>query len=61
MQDTEKITVREAAKRLHKSEQFIRIGMQRGILPIGYAMQISTKRWTYYISPVKIQELTGGI
>lgn len=56
----EKITVREAAKRMHKSEQFVRIGLQRNILPIGYAMQISNKRWSYYISPIKLNELTGG-
>lgn len=58
--EIEKITVKEAAKRLHKSEQFVRVGLQRNILPIGYAMQISKKKWTYYISPVKLKELIGG-
>lgn len=57
MEVTEKITVRDAAKMLHKSEQFIRVGLQRNILPIGYAIQISGKRWSYYISPKKIEEL----
>lgn len=58
--ETEKITIKEAAKRLHKSEQFVRVGLQRNILPIGYAMQISNKKWTYYISPIKLKELTGN-
>ena len=34
----EKVTIREAAKRLHKSEQFVKIGLQRNILPFGVAM-----------------------
>lgn len=56
----EKVTIREAAKRLHKSEQFVRIGLQRNILPFGVAMQISNKKWTYYISPGKLNEFIGG-
>lgn len=56
----EKVTIREAAKRLHKSEQFVRIGLQRNILPFGVAMQISNKKWTYYISPGKLREFIGG-
>ena len=41
-----KIKVTEAAALLHVSDQFVRIGMQRGILPIGTALKMSTK-WTY--------------
>ena len=44
-----KIKVTEAAALLHVSDQFVRIGMQRGILPIGTALKMSTK-WTYHIS-----------
>ena len=44
-----KIKVTEAAALLHVSDQFVRIGMQRGILPIGTALKMSTK-WTYQIS-----------
>ena len=40
------------------SEQFIRIGLQRGILPIGTAVQIST-RYTYHISPKLLAEYLG--
>ena len=40
-----KIKVTEAAALLHVSDQFVRIGMQRGILPIGTALKMSTK-WT---------------
>jgi hypothetical protein len=43
---------------MNKSEQFIRVGLQRGILPFGYAVKTSTK-WSYYISPSKFTESTG--
>ncbi len=55
----DKITILETAKILHKSQEFVRIGLQRGLLPIGTAIQISNKKWTYYISPKKLEEFTG--
>lgn len=50
--------VEEAAKLLGKSQQFVRIGLQRGILPFGYAVKMSTK-WTYHISENKLKEYLG--
>lgn len=52
------MTVKEAAKILGKSEQFVRIGLQRGILPFGYAVQMSSK-YTYHISEAKLYEYLG--
>lgn len=52
------LTVARTAKLMKKSEQFVRIGLQRGILPFGYAVKTSTK-WNYYISPSKFSETTG--
>ena len=46
----ERVKIKEAAKLLGVSEQFVRIGMQREILPIGVAVKMSSK-WTYHISP----------
>ena len=51
--------VAEAAKCLGKSQQFVRIGLQRGILPFGYAIKMSSK-WTYHISEAKLKEYLGG-
>ena len=49
-----RITVREAARLMHVNEQFIRIGLQRGVLPFGVAIQKGRKgRYTYHISPAK--------
>ena len=41
------------------SEQFIRIGLQRGLLPIGNAVQNPGGTYTYYISPKLFEEYTG--
>lgn len=54
-----KITVVEAAKILHVSDQFVRIGMQRNVLPIGTALKMSSK-WTYQISAGKLAEYSGS-
>lgn len=53
------LSVKEAAARLGKSQQFVRIGMQRGLLPIGTAVKMSSI-WTYHISPKKLDEYVGS-
>ena len=50
-----KITVAEAAAIMGVSQQFVRIGLQRGILKFGYAVKMSN-RFTYHISPTKFNE-----
>lgn len=50
-----RVTVKQAAKLLGVSEQFIRIGLQQGVLPIGVAVKMS-ERWTYHISEKKLNE-----
>lgn len=52
------MTVVECAKLLNKSPQFVRIGLQRGILPFGYAVRMSG-RYTYHISANKVYEYLG--
>lgn len=52
------ISVKEAAEILGKSEQFVRIGLQRGLLPIGTAVKMSSI-WTYHISPKLLEDYTG--
>lgn len=52
------ISVKEASNITGMSEQFIRIGLQRRLIPIGTAVKMSS-RWTYYISPKKLEEFTG--
>ena len=52
------ISVKEAAKMMNKSEMFVRVGLQRGILPIGTAIQTSSK-YSYHISPKLLKEYLG--
>ncbi len=54
-----KIKVKEAAAVLHVSDQFVRIGLQRSILPIGTAIKMSSK-WTYQISPKMLADYSGA-
>lgn len=55
----QKMTVQEAARLMEKSEAFIRIGLQRNILPFGYAVQTGKCRYSYYINREKFFEVTG--
>lgn len=56
---TQKVTVAEAARRMGKAPQFIRLCMQRGLLPIGTATKTGNKNWNYYISPKLLDEYIG--
>lgn len=58
MPETKSLSIHEAAEIMGKSDQFVRIGLQRGILPFGSAVKLST-RWTYYISPSRFYEYVG--
>lgn len=55
------VPVNVAAKIMGKSPQFVRIGMQRGILPIGRALKTNDRneQYDYYISPRLLAEFTG--
>lgn len=52
------LTIAEVSKLMNKSAQFVRIGLQKGVFPFGYAVKTSSK-WTYYISAMKFTECTG--
>lgn len=52
------ISIKKAASLLGKSEQFVRIGLQRNILPFGVAVQMSS-RWTYSIIPATFYNYIG--
>lgn len=54
----ESISIKEAAKIMGKSPQFVRIGLQRNLLPFGTAIKMSSV-WTYYISPKLFYEYVG--
>lgn len=39
----EKLTIKEAAERMGKSEQYVRIGLQQNRLPFGSAVKLSSR------------------
>ncbi len=49
------VSVEQAAKMLGKSKQFVRVALQKGIVPFGFAVKMSSK-YTYHISPKKLNE-----
>ena len=53
-----RLSVAMTAKLMNVSEQFIRVGLQKGIFPFGYAVKMSSQ-WTYFISKQKFEEKTG--
>ena len=53
-----KITPDQAALIMGCSAQFVRIGLQRGLLDIGDSVKMSTK-WTYNISPARLAARQG--
>lgn len=54
------MTIKEVAKLLGKSEMFVRIGIQRKLLPFGIAIKLPDReRYTYHISPNSVFEYLG--
>lgn len=55
-----KVTTHDAARILEKSEQFIRIGLQRQLLPFGFAMKRSgASKFDYFINPAQFAAYCG--
>lgn len=51
----DRISIEECAKKMKASQQFVRIGLQTGRLPFGYAVKMSN-RWTYWISRERFEQ-----
>lgn len=49
------VSVSECAKMLGKSEQFVRVALQTGVAPFGFAVKNKTV-FSYHISPKKLAE-----
>lgn len=53
-----RLSVKKCAELMGVSQQFVRVGLQKGVFPWGHAVKMSN-RWTYWINPVKFSEYTG--
>ena len=55
-----KISTAAAARCLGKSNQFVRVGLQRGSLPFGSAVPGTGDKFNYYISPIRFRDYVGA-
>ena len=53
------VPVWKVAKLLGKSDEFIRVSLQMGTAPFGFAAKKKSK-WSYHISPKKLKEYIGN-
>lgn len=54
------MSIKQVARLMNKSEQFVRIGIQRNLLPFGIAIKIDGKaKYSYHVSPNKVYEYMG--
>lgn len=53
------LSIKEAAKAMGVSEQFVRVGLQKGVFPFGSAVKIKGSKFAYYISPYRFSEYVG--
>ena len=55
-----KLPITEIAKAIGKDAQYVRIGLQQGILKFGYAMKLeNSSEYNYYCPDKKVWEATG--
>ena len=55
----QKISIEEAALRLGKSQQFVRMALQNGTAPFGFATKGAGSTYDYHISPKLLNEYIG--
>ena len=55
----ERITVKRAAELTGLSELSVRVGVEKGLLPIGTAIKNSKFRTIYHISPYLLSQYIG--
>jgi len=55
----QKVSIEEAAMRLGKSKQFVRVALQNGAAPFGFATRGSGDAYDYHISPKLLKEYIG--
>lgn len=57
MKHSNNLTIKETAKLLGKSEMFVRIGIQRGLLPFGTAILLpGRQKYSYHIPKSSVYE-----
>lgn len=58
--DFRSLTIKDVARIIGKSEQFVRQGLIQNILPFGKAYKLQgSSQYTYYINPHQFYEFIG--
>lgn len=52
------VSIAEAARRMGKSQQFVRVALQSGVAPFGFAVK-NKSTYSYHISRKKFEEYLG--
>ena len=56
------VPIKEAARLLNKSEQFVRVSLQQGTAPFGFATKKDgNEKYSYHISPKKLYEYIDNV
>lgn len=54
------VSITEIAAAMHKDAQYVRVGLQKGILKFGYAIKLEdSNEYSYYCSDRKVWEEIG--
>ncbi len=61
IEELKNVPIANAAKLLGKSEQFVRVSLQRGLAPFGFATKITGNKYSYHISPKQFKDYQGGL
>lgn len=54
------MTIEEAAKRMRKSKQFVRVALQQGLFDWGVATKVSGEKFSYYINEAAFEDYMKG-
>ena len=56
-----KVSVARAAQLMNKGQQFVRVALQRNLVPFGFAVKIDEdgSRYDYYINPKQFCDYLG--
>lgn len=55
----ERLSPEEAAVLMGLGKETVRLGLQQGVFPWGYAVKTSEHRWTYFINARRFAEIEG--
>jgi hypothetical protein len=55
------ISVADVASLMHMGVSTIRLGLQQGVFPWGYAVKTSENRWSYFINAKRFADIEGVV